>query len=179
MARKLTLRCQHCGDKFTWRGEEWPDECPLCHSYVGLEGKPEVAAPHIALRGAKAADGIYRAMENGAEHRANVASEQFGIPKSDLAAMKITNMRDDNKPGEPSVKVDPSPVTAAMAANPHAYGFGGGMGADVGAIKSMVQNQPFAGSGLGAQSMIRDFHAKSGNAVFDFPKPDANPRQRG
>jgi hypothetical protein len=101
MAWKRTLLCHHCGEKFSWTQPEWPDECPICHSYVGLDGKPEVAAPHIATTAGKSADNIYRAMERGSEHRAQVARE-VGLSAQEANDLKITNMRDDARPGETS-----------------------------------------------------------------------------
>lgn len=101
MAIKLTLLCHHCGDKFTWRHEGWPDECPLCHSYVGTDGKPEVAAPFLATKAARSHDDVYRAMERGAEHRAYLAQEA-GLSREEASALKITNMRDNVHAGETS-----------------------------------------------------------------------------
>jgi hypothetical protein len=102
MAWKRTLLCRFCGEKFSWTAQEWPNECPLCNAYVGLDGKPEVAAPFIPTRTARNADSIYRAMETGAEHRANVAAELLGVPREDANALKITNMGDNARPGEAS-----------------------------------------------------------------------------
>jgi hypothetical protein len=99
---KLRLQCSICAEKFVWHGDEFPDECPVCNQYIGNEGKPEVAAPFIGLRAAKNGDGIYRAMERGAEHRIDVASNMLGVPKSELSDMKITNMGDSARPGEDS-----------------------------------------------------------------------------
>lgn len=95
------LQCTLCAERFVWTEDGFPDECPVCHQYIGVSGKPEVAAPMIALR-AKSVDSVYRAMERGSEHRMNVASEFLGIPKSELSDMKITNMRDNAKVGEDS-----------------------------------------------------------------------------
>lgn len=101
MARRIRLLCHHCGERFVWEHEGWPDECPLCHSYVGSDGKPEVAAPYIATRAGKSGDAVYKAMEQGAEHRANVAME-MGVPREEASAMRITNMRDNAVMGENS-----------------------------------------------------------------------------
>jgi hypothetical protein len=105
---KLKILCRLCGEKFTWYADEFPDECPLCHQYIGNDGKPEVAAPFIGLRHAKNGDGIYRAMERGAEHRIDVASNLLGVPRSELSDMKITNMGDNAREGEDTApKVSP------------------------------------------------------------------------
>lgn len=102
MAYFKTLQCILCGERFKWAHEGFPDECPCCGQYIGLDGKPEVAAPHIALKIGKSADNVYRAMENGADHRAEVAADILNIPKAELTDSKITNMRDNVRAGENS-----------------------------------------------------------------------------
>ena len=94
MKLNMKLQCRLCGERFRWNASDFPDECPICKQYIGRDGQPEIAAPHIALRIGKSADNVYKAMENGADHRANVASEFLGVPKSELSDMKITNLRD-------------------------------------------------------------------------------------
>lgn len=101
MAWKLTLLCHHCGEKFSWYEENWPDECPLCHSYVGNDGKPEVAAPFIGTRAGKSPDQVYRAMERGSEHRMHLAKDA-GLSTEEANTLKITDMRDNALPGETS-----------------------------------------------------------------------------
>lgn len=176
---KMKLQCRFCAGKFEWFGEEFPDECPICHRYIGIDGEQQVAAPYISLKSARAADGIYRAMENGSEHRANMAAEMLGVPKSEVSDLKITNLRDVKQNEVPIPRPDPTPVTMAMAAQPGAYGFGGAMGHDVNSIKSMTQGQPGAGAALGMISRIRDNHARNGGVVTTFPTPDtaAGPRR--
>lgn len=99
MAWKRTLLCHHCAEKFSWYGKDWPDECPLCHSYVGNDGKPEVAAPFIGTRAGKSPDQVYRLMERGAEHRMHLAKDA-GLSTEEASALKITDMRDNVLPGE-------------------------------------------------------------------------------
>ncbi len=96
------LQCTICAERFIWTEPDFPDECPVCHQYIGISGKPEVAAPFIGFKASKSADNVYRAMERGAEHRMNVASEKLGIPVSELSDMKISNMRDNARVGEDS-----------------------------------------------------------------------------
>jgi hypothetical protein len=117
MSYRKRLQCNLCGERFIWEPEGFPDECPLCKQYIGLDGKPEVAAPFIGLRKAKSGDDVYRAMERGSEHRINVASEMLGIPKSELSGMKITNMGDNAKPGEDSAPKISESVNRLMQFN--------------------------------------------------------------
>src|SRR5580658_8952811 len=102
MKYRKKLQCRLCVEKFIWEHDGFPDECPKCGQYIGVDGKPEVAAPYITFKAAKSGDAVYRAMERGSEHRMNVASEKLGIPVSELSDMKITNMRDNARVGEDS-----------------------------------------------------------------------------
>ena len=97
---RFKLKCRLCGETFRWVGDEFPDECQVCFQYIGNDGKPEVAAPYIALGAAKNGDNVYKAMEKGAEHRINVAAENLGIDRSELSDMKMTNMQDNAREGE-------------------------------------------------------------------------------
>jgi predicted nucleic acid-binding Zn-ribbon protein len=130
---KYRILCTLCGETFVHRGEEMPDDCPECGQYIGMDGKPEVAAPRISLRGAKAPDDLYRSMERGAEHRMNMAAEISGQPVSEFSSMKMTNMKDNVREGDTTFmpptpipnmgqtmgQVDPN-VAAGLRSGPHA-----------------------------------------------------------
>lgn len=73
--------------------------------------------PHIGRPTTKATDGHYRAMEEGSEHRANVARE-MGLDAEAAAALKITDMRDRVHEGEMSAIPVNNPVSQIMAQAP-------------------------------------------------------------
>ena len=154
MAFTRKLMCHHCGEKFKWTRPEWPDECPLCHTYVGLDGKPEVAAPFIATAAGKTHDNVYRAMERGSEHRAMVAQEA-GLSAQEASNLKITNMRDDARPGENSApKLTPQQQTIMQQSSTQTRE------AAVGRFNAaeVAHPQSGIGSGLNTLNKLRERH---------------------
>ena len=107
---RYKLQCEFCHEVFVHTGSSFPDECPLCHAYVGLDGKPEVTLPAISLKSNRAPDDLYRQMERGAEHRMQLAAEATGSPVSDFAHMKQTNMKDNLREGDTSAAVFKPPA---------------------------------------------------------------------
>lgn len=148
---RVRLQCGFCAETFVHIGPEFPDECPLCHAYVGLDGKPEVAAPFISLKGAKAPDDLYRSMERSAEHRMNMAAEVTGQPVADFASMKMTNMKDGLREGDTTF-VAPSLPASGVTGN-----FGGAV--DPRALQG-VQTGPSPRAGAGMMPKIRELHSK-------------------
>jgi hypothetical protein len=152
---KYRLRCEFCNEAFVHQGATFPDECPLCHAYVGLNGKPEVSLPAISLKANRSPDLMYRAMEEGAQHRVNMAAEITGQPASDFASLKQTNMLDNLKPGDisaPTVR----PVNG-MSGN-----FGGGVD------PSLIQNVasgPFPKQGSQQIPRINQLHQRHVNSI--------------
>jgi hypothetical protein len=154
MAFTRKLMCHHCGEKFVWTEPDWPDECPLCHTYVGLDGKPEVVAPYIATAAGKAHDNVYRAMERGSEHRALLAREA-GLSAQEASELKITNMRDDARTGENSApKLTPQQQAIMQQTSP--------MGREAAVQRfnaaEVAHPKSGVGSGLGALNGIRSRH---------------------
>ena len=99
---KYRLQCNFCQEVFVHVGDSYPDSCPRCHAYVGLNGKPEVTLPFLSSKANKSPDDLNRAMEEGAKHRAQMAAEITGQPVSDFSGMLHTNMRDNLREGDTS-----------------------------------------------------------------------------
>lgn len=111
--------CPLCKGKFKWNPiEGWPDQCPLCHEFVGQTRPPdEVVVPFIRLTGAtKATDELYRAIEKGSEHRIEAAAEMSGGDKSDFASLKITDLASTKHEGDVAAKPVVNELTQHMAA---------------------------------------------------------------
>jgi hypothetical protein len=102
-----------------------PRYCAQCGYDSEGEDIPEaVTAPHIAKTIGKTVDDMYRGMEEGAEHRAAMAMEQFGLDKDESAQLKITNMRDDIHTGDTSDIPVKNEITKIMAEAPQGtFGF--------------------------------------------------------
>ena len=113
-----TYQCPECNGYFDHlhmhATDAPPSFCVLCGASTA-EVTPELSAPHISKTIGKATDQVYRAMEDSSQHRAELAAEAAGVDVSEMSAMKLTNMRDDTREGENSVKVEATPVSTFMA----------------------------------------------------------------
>lgn len=126
---------------------EAPRFCPLCghdsHSdtiEIKIPFKRAITAPHIAKSIGKAGDQTYRMMEETAQDRIAQAAELTGLPESDFADMKITDLKDNLREGDIAAKeIDKNPVTERMEAMASA-------GLPVGHVSPIppVQNAPVA-----------------------------------
>lgn len=84
--------CKHCG----WRPEKKNAEVI------------DIPMPFLKTSGKTAQiDKLYRDIEKGSETRMEIAAEQLGVPTSEVAGLKVTNMLDNRKPGEISM---PAPI---------------------------------------------------------------------
>lgn len=157
---KWNLQCTICGEKFSHRGQELPDECPVCHGYIGVDGKPEVAAPRISLSANRSPDKMYRDMEKGAEHRINLAAEHTGLPASEFSDMKHTNMLDNRKEGETSFI--PHQMPQGMTASfDHGH-----QPEQIANYKANIASGPHARQGASQISTINNLHARHGGAII-------------
>ena len=156
--------CPDCFASFPWLHErsdqsDVPDFCPKCGSNVsGVE--PELSAPHIARSIGRVADNVYRAVEQSSEARAEMAAEMLpGESAADLVrAMKVTDIRDDARPGETSARPVDNEVSRSMAAPGTSWGLqdsSAGMQWAAG-----TQAGPGAGRhGANMTTVLRDSHA--------------------
>jgi len=104
----LVIRCPGCRKKFKWKsGTDLPAECPLCGYETGTDRPDdEIVLPAILNRRTKVADQVYRDMERGSEHRMHLAAQVGGGSPSDYAGLKITDMKDNLRPGDISAIED-------------------------------------------------------------------------
>lgn len=172
-------RCPLCKENF-WvqvahRNVVPPTDCPLCHN-TGEAPKREAklytgGAPALLRGRAKSVDTMYRQMEEGSAHRADMAKAEFGLDDESASAIKMTNMRDDAKPGETSE----IPLTVAqtnMMQQAQVINQPGAMssaGLSYGQLHAGTRQGPHPYAGSKAQSTIREFHSKSGAPMADNP----------
>lgn len=159
----VVIRCPACRTKFRWLAEteSYPSDCPECGAYVGHDrADDDVVMPNILSFATRCSDGVYKAMEKSSEARVYAAAEQAGCSPSEMSGLKITNLRDNMKPGEIAAMPVVNDVTRQMdalrAANPNAHvGFGGeGIG-----FSSMVPTGPVPNAGARFQRAVNDTHA--------------------
>jgi len=99
----FSLRCLNpdCRYKFPWDPlQGWPDFCQKCKQ--GMENeRDDVVMPFIRSSArVKAVDQVYRDMEKGSEIRAQQAAELVGASVSDMSALKITDLKDNQRQGD-------------------------------------------------------------------------------
>ena len=97
------IRCPECRHKIPWSKDvAMPSFCPACGKRVGSDrADDDVVMPFIRSSGKTASiDKLYRDMESGSETRAALAAEAAGVPVADMSAMKMTDMRDNQREGD-------------------------------------------------------------------------------
>lgn len=128
------IACQDCGGSFWHRVERRsdpnPDECPLCHNtgepVLDMKGKlhPNIAkmvdegrGPATTMTKAKSGDAVYRGMENASAARAQLAADDLGVDVSEMAHMKITDLKDNLRAGDVAAKIPTAPATLTSGPN--------------------------------------------------------------
>jgi hypothetical protein len=156
----IKLRCPDCREAFRWpAGADWPKHCPECGFDVSLPERDEVAMPFVRKGATQAAvDNVYKAMEEGAAHRAQVAAEMLGVPAADVADLKLTDMRDNLRQGDIAAPT----VTNAVSQNMErmqAVGAAVGFTPAGAAHSSAVQTGAFPNAGARMQQLVRSRHS--------------------
>jgi hypothetical protein len=95
MAR-FSAKCPECAGKFPWEPTKgYPKACPLCGFDTSLpDDATAIVLPAFLSSASKANDKLYRDMEKGSEFRAHAAAEAAGVPVSEMAGLKITDLND-------------------------------------------------------------------------------------
>lgn len=131
MAFNRFYKCPDCNGTFKFMhvllNDPPPDRCELCGSWMNMDRPPEPVfvpqAPAVKGKVAAAVDEVYRGTEDASRLRAEMMAQLGGGSASDYAHTHITNMRDNQKPGDIAyVAPPPNPVSQIMAANPGVTG---------------------------------------------------------
>lgn len=167
------LRCTLCREKFPWDiGAGYPLECPRCHQHIGHDREDDdIVMPSIARARevTKATDKVYRDIETASIQRAEAAASMLGVPTSDMADLKITDLKPTIHPG--AVAAPPlqnNAVHTFMQQNPGAGGFRGVDGAQ---YSPQVMTGPEPNAGARARTVLQNHHGEisRGHAVSDAP----------
>lgn len=117
---RRTYLCPNCSARLAYdhhpsiEADPCPTECPKCH-YDSQQAMPQaLSMPHIATGTAKNVDGYYKATEEGADHRATMAQEMFGLDKAEANVMRITDMKDGMREGDTADVPVQNAVTQTM-----------------------------------------------------------------
>lgn len=105
----FVIVCNSCRYRHPWKPTEpRPPECPKCWASFGEErADDDVVMPFIRSAKTSQNDKLYRDMEKGSETRMQIAAEQVGAPVSEMSAMKMTDMNDNQREGDIAAKLVP------------------------------------------------------------------------
>lgn len=164
------LRCPECGTKFRSPTVEGPEYCPSkeCGAYMRDDDEGnviEIAAPFIRSAKMKATDGVYTALEKTSEFRAEQAAQMAGVSASEMSSLKITNMRDNVKPGEsyaPSIAAEQSRLESAGAKVQFA-------GSNASEYSGAVMAGPYPNSGAKMRTALSRLHGANGGTTGGVP----------
>lgn len=131
--------------------------------------------PFIRSAATKAADGVYRQMETASQYRAERAAEMAGVPVSEMADLRITNLRDNLRQGDIAAMPVDNSVTQAMAAAPATTGFQAG-GVE---FSGAVGTGAFPNMGARTQHMVRSHFAATGQGHASSDRPAAETQMPG
>jgi len=165
----FSLRCPACRGKFRWDPNEgMPDKCELCGGKVGHDRDDDDLVWRLLRATDRTAsiDKVYRDMEAGSEVRAQAAAEMLGVPTHEMSAIKITDMKDNQRQGDIAAVVPPNPVSQMMEATAGRTGFGVPDAVQY-SQQSMTGPEPSAGARM--RSTLQRFHEQSGHVVSDRP----------
>lgn len=113
--------CPDCKGEFTFmhmtKDEPVPEYCPQCGNFMGTEPVQLPSFISIKSQRTKNADRTYRDIEAGGEKRAELAAEMTGGEKEDFSALKITDLKDNLRPGDIAAKMPANPVSEFMESN--------------------------------------------------------------
>lgn len=94
----VILKCPKCEQKYRWNAaiETAPEYCPNqdCDWQDTKWDDSVVTMPFIKSARTKANDQVYRDIERSSEVRAEQAAVMAGVPVSEMAGLKITNLND-------------------------------------------------------------------------------------
>lgn len=139
----MKLRCSYCRGTFPWESSKpYPKHCPLCDEDIGIEDRGGVIQmPSLRSARMESVDKVYRDMEKGSEVRAQAAAELSGASKEEMAALKITNLKDNQRAGDiAAVESDAAMQRLKQAAPNTPIGFAQGGSAFADGIASGAVN---------------------------------------
>ncbi len=167
----FSLRCPVCRTKFPWNPREgYPDECPNedCNSRIGIEDNTVICMPFVrSTARSRGIDKVYRDIEASSIQRAEMAAEMAGVPVSDMADLKISDLRSTRHEGDIAAVPVVNDVTRFMEQS-KVGGFQGGQAVEYG---SAVQVGPHPNAGARMRTALQNHHGQltGGAGVSDRP----------
>lgn len=180
-----TYRCPSCADTFEFMhhpsDEPPPRYCPLCGYDTQEQSRMEsvITIPHIGTLKAKSAEMVYRASEEGAKFRADMARD-MGVDDAGADDLKITDMKTAKHAGEVAAVAVDNDVTRAMQAAPVGGVSQWGMQSNPQAAMALAagaHSGPEPHAGMKAREMLRSGHQQRGFAVNDQSPLEVSSRE--
>ena len=165
----MKLKCPACRGSFKWdTSTGWPRFCSLCGYDTSMDDNPEVAMPHVSAGHAKAmlksSDQVFNAYSKATEENAKTAAELAGVPVSEMADLKITNMNTQLREGDLAVTPPSNPVSQMIDSKPGMFGFQDRGQAQGFAAAAHTGKDAHAGAKAGAT--VNDFHRRNAAAMI-------------
>jgi hypothetical protein len=161
--------CPSCRKKFPWdTALGYPKACPLCAYAMGHNrADDDIVIPFIRTVKTTQADKVYRDMEAASEVRAQQAADMAGVPVSEMADLKITDLRSTMRPGDVAAVPVNNAVSQLMnSAPPGVVGFASDMGLQFSA-NSMQGPYPSAGARM--RTFLTNDHSAKGGPSSELP----------
>ena len=162
----FSLRCPTCRTKFKWEDptKGMPEYCPNpeCATRIAHDrADDDIVMPSLKSMRSASHDQVYREMEKASEHRAEQAALQSGADISEMAGLKITDLRPTRREGD--IAAQPLPAHLQNLGS-----FSGGQGAE---YASSVQSGPEPNAGARMRTALQAAHGRltGGAAVSDVP----------
>ena len=159
-----TYECPDCEKQFSFlhlkSDEPPPNNCPHCGSYVGPDQTPLPALVNFPTKTSKSADAVYRAMEDSSAVRAQEVERLTG---EDASHIKITDLRDNQRPGDIAAVSRSNPVSEAMKSASGIVGFQGHQ--EAAGFASATGTGPFPHIGNATREKLGASHHEIRHAV--------------
>lgn len=161
-----SIRCPVCRQKMPWNeADGFPSKCfnPECgHGIGNNRDNDDVVIPWIRTNQRTVAiDKVYRDMERGSEIRAQAAADMLGVPVAEMSALKITDMHDNQRPGDvadkPQVSTEMRSFMQENPQGPAQVGFGQGAAAGL-HFSQFTSQGKYPNAGRRMQDIIRNDH---------------------
>lgn len=157
MPRLRTYECGDCARQFTFlhHPEAEPAFCPHCGS-DGSSHDQVLAMPSIGTHKGAGPDQLYRAMEEGSNFRADMA-QAMGVDAAEADGLRISNMRDNARPGENHAIPVNNDITRTMAQQA-----GQGVSGFVSGGESLyadVKTGPYPNQGARTMARVKSMHS--------------------
>ncbi len=100
----FALRCPDCRKAFRWEPtKEFPESCPLCGAQMAddkSENDNVIVMPAFLSAKTRQNDQVQRQAVDASEQRVYKAAEMAGCDASDMAALKVTDLRPTRHEGD-------------------------------------------------------------------------------